>query len=178
MVRPAPFVCSVGRAWRRSARWGCAVGEVGQQDSYNRGDRTRRVPGVAISRRAGARKSASKVVGTTVGFHETRGMPTLQTTSTSSADFRHLSERWCVRWVPTPLTPPLPSGRQGENCTMRASTCLRHADRRRPLSQESGSAGVPLTSGWLVVKGARRGKSSRSVFARLGSPASGAGCVS
>ena len=66
-----------------------------------------------------------------------------------------------ARWAPTPLNPP-PSGRRAGECAMRAATCRRHADTQRPLGQESGSAGVPSTSGWSVVKGARRGKSSRS----------------
>lgn len=102
-----------------------------------------------------------------VGFHETWGMLTLQTTSTSSsADFRHLSPRWCVRWVPT-LECGRPRAARGE---------LRHESRDMPVTRRyaaSSRSGVWECRGtfnvWLVCrKGSPKGQKqqvSRSVFA-------------
>lgn len=56
----------------------------------------------------------------------------------------------------------------------------RRPDRHPTGGQESGSAGVPSTSGWLVVEGARRGKTAGQQVSLcwIGEPCErGRGCV-
>ena len=108
-----------------------------------------------------------------VGFHETWGIPTLQTTSTSKANFLHLSPRWCVRWVPT-LESGRPRAARGE---------LHHESRRYAASSRSGVWECRGTFNVRLVcrEGSSKGQKQqvrRSVFAGLWSPAIGAGSVS